>query len=86
MTGPEEVGSSTIEASWAGGIDGRQVIDAFLPLIPVTTIVFNYFYQQTMLSKKGVVYLVVINENKPKEILTICKEKYGLNGSVRLEI
>lgn len=38
MTGPEEVGSNTIEAAWAGGIDGRQVIDAFLPFVPVNII------------------------------------------------
>ena len=70
MTGPEEVGSSTIEASWAGGIDGRQVIDTFLPMIP------------KLLSSNGVFYMVVINENNPKEIMDLCKDRYGLKGSV----
>lgn len=36
VTTPEEVGSHGIEASWAGGIDGRQVIDEFLPFVPVS--------------------------------------------------
>ena len=29
------VGGSGIEASWAGGLDGRVVIDRFLPLLDV---------------------------------------------------
>jgi release factor glutamine methyltransferase len=33
---PEEVGSTGIEASYAGGIDGREVIDEFLPQLPVS--------------------------------------------------
>ena len=27
---------SGIEASWAGGLNGREVIDKFLPMIPVS--------------------------------------------------
>lgn len=51
-----EVSSNGIEASWAGGDDGRQVIDRFLPKVP------------DLLSSSGVFYLVVIKENKPYEI------------------
>ena len=29
------VGGNGVEVSWAGGIDGREVIDKFLPLIHV---------------------------------------------------
>ena len=36
-TPSEEIGGSGIEASWAGGIDGREVIDRFLPLLNVTS-------------------------------------------------
>lgn len=51
-----EVGSRGIEATWAGGIDGREVIDRTLPLI------------KELLSPIGVFYLVVVIENKPKEL------------------
>ncbi|KAJ1915239.1 S-adenosylmethionine-dependent methyltransferase [Tieghemiomyces parasiticus] len=36
VTDPAEVGSHSIAAAWAGGIDGREVIDQFLPMIPVS--------------------------------------------------
>lgn len=46
VTTPEEVGSHGIEASWAGGIDGRQVIDEFLPFVPVSVLFpFSSFIQ-----------------------------------------
>jgi methylase of polypeptide subunit release factors len=35
-TPQEEVGTYGIAASWAGGEDGRVVIDRFLPLLEVT--------------------------------------------------
>eukprot|EP00041_Stephanoeca_diplocostata_P021820 m.515444 g.515444 ORF g.515444 m.515444 type:complete len:97 (-) comp21922_c0_seq14:1415-1705(-) len=49
---PFQVGSSGIEASWAGGIDGREVIDRFFKVVP------------TLLTPKtGRLYLVVIDQN-----------------------
>ena len=48
-----QVGNQGIEASWAGGVAGRQVIDRLLPLVP------------NLLSPRGVFYMVVIKENKP---------------------
>ncbi|KAL3658633.1 hypothetical protein V7S43_016269 [Phytophthora oleae] len=58
-TPSEEVGSLGIEAAWAGGIHGREVIDRLLPKI------------NTVLSPRGVFYMVVVVENKPKEIAAI---------------
>lgn len=55
-TPSEEVGSDGIEAAWAGGEDGREVIDKVLPLL------------DDLLSPKGVMFMVVVAENKPEEI------------------
>ncbi|WAR12206.1 N6MT1-like protein [Mya arenaria] len=57
VTPSEEVGSTGIEASWAGGKDGREVIDRVLPLVP------------QLLAPDGVFYMVVIKENKAGELL-----------------
>lgn len=35
VTAPSEVGSHCIDAAWAGGINGRQVIDRFMPIAAV---------------------------------------------------
>ena len=37
---PEEMDSSGIEAAWAGGIDGREIIDKLLPDVSVNNIIF----------------------------------------------
>ena len=62
VTLSKEVGSKGIEASWAGGKDGREVIDRFLPHVPL------------LLSKTGLFYLVVIKENKPDEIANVLQQ------------
>lgn len=36
VTPSAEIGGNGIEASWAGGIDGREVIDAMLPFVKVS--------------------------------------------------
>ncbi|KAB0345780.1 hypothetical protein FD754_022706 [Muntiacus muntjak] len=71
VTPPEEVGSRGIQAAWAGGRSGREVIDRFLPLAP------------DLLSPRGLFYLVTIKENNPEEILKIMKTK-GLQGTTAL--
>lgn len=47
-----QVGSRGIEASWAGGKNGREVIDRVLPVVA------------RLLSDTGVFYMVIIKENK----------------------
>ncbi|XP_046350926.2 methyltransferase N6AMT1-like [Haliotis rufescens] len=62
VTPSQEVGSKGIEASWAGGIRGREVVDRLFPLIP------------SILSPEGVFYLVIIKENDQDEIEDIMKK------------
>ncbi|XP_033727256.1 methyltransferase N6AMT1-like isoform X1 [Pecten maximus] len=61
VTPSDEVGSSGIEASWAGGCHGREVMDRLFPQIP------------DILSPQGIFYLVIIKENKAEEIEDIMK-------------
>ncbi|ORX93412.1 hemK methyltransferase family member 2-like protein [Basidiobolus meristosporus CBS 931.73] len=70
VTPSEEVGSNSIEAAWAGGIDGREVIDKMLPTV------------QDLLSPRGVFYLVLILENRPQEIMNIMKSQYGFESKI----
>ncbi|KAG7259102.1 hypothetical protein CRUP_007067 [Coryphaenoides rupestris] len=67
VTPSEEVGSSGIEAAWAGGRRGREVIDRFLPVVT------------QLLSNQGLFYLVTIAENCPEEIIRLLG-KEGLSG------
>ncbi|XP_074758547.1 methyltransferase HEMK2 isoform X2 [Athene noctua] len=62
------VQSHGIEASWAGGKKGREVMDRVFPLVP------------DLLSPGGLFYLVTIKENNPDEILEMMK-KCGLEGT-----
>lgn len=56
VTDSSECKSLGIEASWAGGLKGREVIDRFLSLVP------------KILSDNGICYMLVIEENIPEEI------------------
>eukprot|EP00124_Ichthyophonus_hoferi_P002191 Ihof_evm14s139 gene=Ihof_evmTU14s139 len=66
VTPSEEVGTKDIAASWAGGVDGREVTDRLLPLIP------------NILSQNGCFYIVVLPENKPEQMI----EWFGERGFV----
>jgi release factor glutamine methyltransferase len=50
-------------------MDGRQVIDRFLPLV------------DGILSSKGIFYLVLVEENKPLEVIELMRE-WGLEGEI----
>ncbi|XP_017663398.1 PREDICTED: hemK methyltransferase family member 2 isoform X1 [Lepidothrix coronata] len=67
VTPSEEVKGHGIEVSWAGGKQGREVMDRVFPLVP------------DLLSPGGLFYLVTIKENNPDEILETMK-KSGLEG------
>ncbi|XP_020617802.1 hemK methyltransferase family member 2-like isoform X3 [Orbicella faveolata] len=71
VTESEEVGSHNIEASWAGGKQGREVMDRLFPLV------------SSLLSSSGCFYLVTVAENKPDEIISLL-DSFGLCGDVIL--
>lgn len=56
LTGQEEVARSKLEQTWAGGINGRVVIDRVLPAV------------KQFLADRGYFYLIVINENGVEDI------------------
>lgn len=53
---PEEVGSRSLPAAWAGGFRGRVVIDRFLPKVPGA------------LSERGVCFMIAIAQNDVDEL------------------
>lgn len=66
-TPDHEVGSNGIEASWAGGTDGRMVIDRALPQIAA------------LLSRPhGVAYMITVDDNKPEDIASTMMNEYGI--------
>ncbi|KAJ6800784.1 hemK methyltransferase family member 2 [Iris pallida] len=65
-TPEEEVGLEGISASWAGGENGRRVIDKILPIV------------DELLSEKGWLYMVTLTANNPSEICRIMRDRgYG---------
>ncbi|CAI5772680.1 hemK methyltransferase family member 2 [Podarcis lilfordi] len=68
VTPSAEIHSHGIEAAWAGGKNGREVMDRLFPLV------------SDLLSARGLFYLVVIKENDPDEIIKILR-KCGLKGT-----
>lgn len=66
-TPDEEVGSTGIEASWAGGINGRVVLDRALPQIA-----------RLLAFPHGVAYIVVVDDNYPEQIAQTMDDNYGI--------
>ena len=70
-TDDEEVGGAGIEASWAGGLRGRRVLDRLLPHVA------------RVLSPSGRFYVVCVAENDPASIVSYLRER-GLTGETVL--
>ncbi|RHZ76170.1 hypothetical protein Glove_202g80 [Diversispora epigaea] len=71
VTPHEDIYSKNIiEKAWAGGINGREVIDMILPLA------------NDLLSDNGTFYLLVISDNKPDEIREKMWKQYQFHSEV----
>jgi release factor glutamine methyltransferase len=83
-TDDEEVGHSDIRASWAGGTDGRLVIDRFRDFAYPSCGFFSYYIDRflpcvsRLLSPEGVFYLLLVHENHPLDIAKQMAERYYL--------
>ncbi|XP_077221316.1 S-adenosyl-L-methionine-dependent methyltransferases superfamily protein [Tasmannia lanceolata] len=62
-TPEEEVGCDGITAAWAGGENGRTVIDRILPIV------------DELLSENGWLYMVTLTANNPSQICLVMREK-----------
>ncbi|XP_018835674.1 methyltransferase N6AMT1-like isoform X2 [Juglans regia] len=62
-TPQDEVGREGIASAWAGGENGRRVIDKILPIA------------DNLLSDKGWLYMVMLTANNPSEICLQMREK-----------
>jgi len=72
VTSSTEIGSQGIEAAWAGGLKGREVMDRLFPFVP------------QLLSSRGVFYLVIIKENDIDEIAWMMS-KHKMNMTIILQ-
>jgi release factor glutamine methyltransferase len=63
-TPDEEVGGTGIEASWAGGVDGRRVVDRAIDQIA-----------QLLEQPNGVAYLITVDDNRPVELARLFLNK-----------
>lgn len=64
--------SGLLEAAWAGGEDGRYWIDIVLPRI------------DGLLSEKGLFYMIVLEANKPEELMEWAKREWDLQSEMVL--
>ena len=69
VTDSEEIRGDGLAKAWAGGRRGREVIDKFLEKLP------------SLLSARGVCYLVVLKENDPSDIASVVRGR-GLETRV----
>lgn len=89
-----QVGSCGVEASWAGGRDGREVFEWHdVMLTNVACVWCIHVYQvidkliphvPKLLSSNGVFYLVLIEENKPGKLIQYVYQGHKVNFTVAL--
>lgn len=71
--------------AWAGGKNGREIIDRLLPQIKVNNFQkFFILFIKNLLSNNGSFYLIVIEENNPNEII-YQMTKEGFNSFIILK-
>lgn len=64
LTETEELSGNGLNRSWAGGTKGRNVIDKILVQLP------------RLLSDNGLLYMLILRENNPEEIINILKQNF----------
>ncbi|XP_072387030.1 methyltransferase N6AMT1 [Diabrotica undecimpunctata] len=72
VTEQGEICGNGLNRSWAGGSDGREITDKLLNNLP------------NILSEKGVCYVVLLKENRLKDIVKNMEE-LGFNSQIVLE-
>jgi release factor glutamine methyltransferase len=72
VTPDDEISLTGIAATWAGGRDGRVVMDRLLAKV------------DSLLSKTGMLYMITIQQNRPHEILQSMEQEFGMHGEVVL--
>lgn len=63
LTEADELSGNGLNRSWAGGTKGRTIIDKLLLQLP------------KVLSENGVLYMLMLRENNPEEIINILKKQ-----------
>ena len=61
-------GGDLIAAAWAGGLDGREVVDRFLPQLA-----------DLLSYPRGVCYMVAVEENRPAGIAALLARRPSFN-------
>lgn len=72
VTPDDEVSTTGISAAWAGGKDGRIVIDRLLKTV------------HEYLSPAGLLYMIAVHDNRPEQLLADLFERTGLHGEILL--
>lgn len=72
VTPDDEVSVDGISAAWAGGTNGRVVIDRFLAQVG------------DLLSPSGLMYMIIVQDNLPDQLIEQLGSEYGLQASIVL--